>query len=116
MAKIRVERVSEQMKQEISTIINQKMKNPQLGFVTVTDVEVTGDLQQATVFVTVYGSQTERDQTLQILEQAKGFIRREVGQVIRLRKVPELAFAYDESIEYGDKIDRLLAKINQSNK
>lgn len=113
MARIRVERVSEQMKQEISTIINQKMKNPQLGFVTVTDVEVTGDLQQATVFVTVYGSEDERTQTLNILEQAKGFIRSEVGQVIRLRKVPELFFAYDESIEYGDKIDKLLAQINK---
>jgi ribosome-binding factor A len=109
---LRANRVGEQMKKELSEIIGRKIKDPRIGFVTVTDVQVTGDLQQATVYLTVLGDHKQRENTLNALERAKGFIRSEVGHRIRLRKTPELSFAIDESIEYGNRIETLLKEIN----
>ncbi|GLY10445.1 30S ribosome-binding factor RbfA [Bacillus badius] len=109
---LRSNRVGEQMKKELTDILNRKVKDPRIGFITVTDVEVTGDLQQATVYITVLGNEEEREGTLKALTKAKGFIRSEVGQRIRLRKTPELLFEMDESIEYGNRIDTLLREIN----
>lgn len=107
----RVNRVAEQMKKELGDIILQKLKDPRIGFVTVTDVEVTGDLQQATVYISVLGSDKEKDQTLKGLSQAKGFIRTEIGQRIRLRITPEIEFKFDESIAYGSRIESLLSQV-----
>jgi len=107
----RSNRVAEQMKKELGEIIARKLKDPRIGFVTVTDVEVTGDLQQATVFITVLGDDKKRRETLKGLVQAKGFIRTEIGQRIRLRKTPELMFELDKSFDYGNKIDNLLRQI-----
>lgn len=104
-------RVAEQMKKEVGEIISRKLKDPRIGFITITDVEVTGDLQQATVYFTVLGNNRKRSDTLKALEQAKGFIRTEIGQRIRLRKTPELMFAFDVSAEYGSKIDTLLKQV-----
>lgn len=109
----RVNRVAEQMKKELGDIIIQKVKDPRIGFVTVTDVEVTGDLQNATIFISVLGKEKEKEETLKGLNKAKGFIRTEVGRRIRLRKVPEIEFEFDESIEYGNKIQTLLTQVNQ---
>ncbi|KMY53655.1 MULTISPECIES: 30S ribosome-binding factor RbfA [Bacillaceae] len=109
---LRSNRVGEQMKKELTDILNRRVKDPRIGFITVTDVEVTGDLQQATVYITVLGNEEEREGTLKALTKAKGFIRSEVGQRIRLRKTPELLFEMDESIEYGNRIDTLLREIN----
>ncbi|KAA1036974.1 30S ribosome-binding factor RbfA [Macrococcus equipercicus] len=109
----RKERVGEQMKKELSEIISQKIKDPRVGFVTVTEVEVTGDLSLATVYVTVLGSDKERRETLAGLEKAKGFMKTEVGQRMKLRIVPELKFVYDESIDYGNKIERMIADLNK---
>lgn len=92
---MRANRVAEQMKKELGEIIGRKLKDPRIGFVTITDVAVTGDLQQATIYVTVLDG--NRADTLRALEQAKGFIRSEIGQRIRLRITPELIFEYDES-------------------
>ena len=108
----RSNRVAEQMKKELGEIIARKLKDPRIGFVTVTDVEVTGDLQQATVFITVLGDDKKRRETLKGLVQAKGFMRTEIGQRIRLRKTPELMFELDKSFDYGNKIDNLLKQIN----
>ena len=77
---LRANRVGEQMKKELSEIIGRKIKDPRIGFVTVTDVDVTGDLQQATVYISVLGDQEQREKTLQGLEKAKGFMRSEIGQ------------------------------------
>lgn len=85
---LRSNRVAEQMKKEITEIIARKIKDPRVGFVTVTDVAVTGDLQQATVYITSLGNERERAETLQALEKASGFIRSEVGSRIRLRRTP----------------------------
>lgn len=113
MANVRANRVGEQIKKELTDIIQREMKDPRIGFVTVTGVDVTGDLQQAKAFVTVYGDEEERRQSLDGLEQAKGFIRSEIGQRVQLRKTPELEFEFDESIERGNRIEELLRKLNE---
>lgn len=109
---MRANRVAEQMKKELGGIIGQKLKDPRIGFVTVTDVEVTGDLQQATIFISVLGNDVQKEATLAGLMKAKGFIRSEIGQRIRLRKTPEIEFAFDDSVEYGNRIESLLRQVN----
>ncbi len=113
---LRANRVGEQMKKELGDIIGKKIKDPRIGFVTVTGVEVTGDLQQAKVFISVLGGEEQRENTLKGLAKAKGFIRSEIGQRIRLRKTPEIIFEFDKSIDYGNRIDTLLHEIHKEEK
>ncbi|MFT8362643.1 MAG: 30S ribosome-binding factor RbfA [Sporolactobacillus sp.] len=108
MANLRVHRVAEQMKKEMSDIIRNRIKDPRVGFVTVTGVDITGDLQEATVYVSVLGDKEAVEGTLAGLAKAKGFIRSEIGKRIRLRKTPEIQFKYDQSITYGNHIDQLI--------
>jgi ribosome-binding factor A len=109
---LRSSRVGEQMKKELSDIIGRKIKDPRIGFVTVTDVQVSGDLQQAKVYISVLGDEEQRENTLKGLAKAKGFIRTEVGQRIRLRKTPEIIFEWDESMEYGNRINSILHQLS----
>ncbi|EGQ2831904.1 30S ribosome-binding factor RbfA [Staphylococcus pseudintermedius] len=111
---MRAERVGEQMKKELMDIINNKLKDPRVGFLTITDVEPTNDLSLAKVYLTVLGSDKERENTFKGLEKAKGFIKSEIGQRMRLRIVPDLQFEYDESIEYGNRIERLIQDLNHN--
>lgn len=113
MSELRANRIAEQIKKELGEILNQKIKDPRVGFVTVTDVEVTGDLQQAKVFISVLGKEQEKKDTLTALEKANGFIRREIGSRIRLRKTPEVIFEIDEALEYGNRIDTILKDLNK---
>ncbi|WP_163652729.1 30S ribosome-binding factor RbfA [Listeria sp. PSOL-1] len=110
---VRANRIAEQMKKELGDIVNRKLKDPRVGFITITGVDVTGDLQQATVYLSVLGDEKEREATLLALEKAHGFIRLEIGKRIRLRKVPELLFKIDESMEYGNRIDELLRDLHE---
>jgi len=114
--RIRAKQVGEQMKKELSDIIGRKLKDPRVGFVTVTDVEVTGDLQQAKVYITVLGDEKEKEETLMALTKAKGFIRSEIGRRIRLRRTPDILFEFDPSIDYGYRIDALIEKVKQEHK
>ncbi|MFZ3587877.1 30S ribosome-binding factor RbfA [Bacillus sp. DJP31] len=113
---LRSTKVGEQMKKELGEIIGRKIKDPRIGFVTVTDVEVTGDLQQAKIFISVLGDDVQRQNTLKGLSKATGFIRSEIGQRIRLRKTPEITFEFDESVDYGNRIESLLAELNKASK
>ncbi len=113
MSNVRAHRVGEQIKKELSELIMREVKDPRVTFVTITGVEVTGDLQQATAFITVLGNESEKEATLQALKKAAGFLRSEIGKRIRLRKTPELLFAIDESIEYGNRIETLLRDIKK---
>ncbi|TDQ39688.1 30S ribosome-binding factor RbfA [Aureibacillus halotolerans] len=113
MGNLRANRVAEQMKKELGDILGRKIKDPRVGFVTVTDVEVSGDLQLATVYISVLGDDDKKKDTLQGLLKARGFIRSEIGQRIRLRKTPELTFEFDDSVAYGNRIEHLLADLNQ---
>ncbi|QOY34518.1 30S ribosome-binding factor RbfA [Anaerobacillus isosaccharinicus] len=110
---VRANRVGEQIKKEMTDILQRELKDPRIGFVTVTGVEVTGDLQQATIYITVLGNEEQKEATLQGLSKATGFIRSEIGKRIRLRKTPELIFKFDESTEYGNKIATLLLELNR---
>ena len=111
MSKLRVNRVAEQIKKEVSYLIQSELKDPRIGFITVTDVEVTGDLQQATIYISILGNETQKKESLEGLKKSEGFIRREIGKRIRLRHTPEIAFIFDGSIEYGNKIELLLSEI-----
>ncbi|MBO8170972.1 MAG: 30S ribosome-binding factor RbfA [Bacillaceae bacterium] len=113
MRNVRVHRVGEQIKKEMSRILQQELKDPRIGFVTVTGVDMTGDLQQATVYISVMGDDKQKMQSLEGLSKAKGFIRSELGKVIKLRHTPDLIFKFDESIEYGNKINELLKEVNR---
>ncbi|AEI44294.1 30S ribosome-binding factor RbfA [Paenibacillus mucilaginosus] len=115
MAKIRVGRVGEQIKKEISQIIQSELKDPRIGFITVTGVDVTNDFSQAKIFLSVLGSDDQKEATLKALARSTGFIRSELGKRIRMRKVPELLFKFDASIDYGSKIESLLTQINGEN-
>jgi ribosome-binding factor A len=112
----RANRVGEQMKKELSEIIGRKIKDPRIGFVTVTDVQVTGDLQQAKVYISVLGDEEQKENTLKGLAKAKGFIRTEIGNRIRLRKTPEILFEWDESMEYGNRINSLIHQLHNDEK
>lgn len=113
MDNTRTNRVAEQMKKEIGDIVNQKVKDPRIGFVTVTDLTLTNDLQQATVYISVLGDEQEKEETLVGLSKAVGFVRTEVGKRVRLRKVPEITFSFDEAHAYGNKIDSILRELNK---
>lgn len=108
-------RVGDLMREEIADILLHKVKDPRIGFVTVTGVDLTDDLRNAKVFISIYKKE-EIETTLKAIETAKGFIRREVGKRMSLRYVPELIFKIDKSIEYGEKIDRLLDEIGEREK
>src|SRR5690625_4095381 len=113
MSNLRANRVAEEIKKELGEILPVKLKDPRVGFVTVTDVEVTGDLQQAKVFISVLGDKEKKNETLQGLAKAKGFIRTEIGKRIRLRKTPEISFEYDEALEYGNRIETILRDLKE---
>ena len=116
MSNMRAERVGEQMKKEVMDIINNKVKDPRVGFLTITDVELPNDLSHAKVYLTVLGSNKEIDNTFKALEKAKGFIKSELGSRMRLRIIPDLTFEYDKSIEYGNKIERMIQDLHKEDK
>lgn len=111
--RVRADRIAEQMKKELTDIISRKLKDPRIGFVTITDVEVSGDLQIAKVYISVLGDEQAAENSLKGLERAKGFIRSEIGSRIRLRIVPEIHFEMDTSIAYGNRIEDLLRNLDQ---
>lgn len=115
MAKIRLGRVGEQIKKEVSQLIQYELKDPRKGFITVTGVDVSGDLSQAIVYVSVLGTEEEVKSSILALEKGKGFLRTEIGKRIRLRHTPELIFKLDESIAYGSKIEKLLQDLKEQN-
>ena len=107
-------RVGDQIKQEIADILMRKLKDPRVGFVTVTDVEVSDDLRNAKVFVSAYGE--GRKETLKGLQSASTFIRSELGKRLSLRSVPELLFRYDDTAERGAHLMELFNQIEEKEK
>lgn len=106
----RSQRVSDLLREEIADIIMNKLKDPRVGFITVTGVDITEDLKLARVYISTL-KEEERDVTLEIINSAKGFIRTELSKRVRMKFIPSLTFLVDESLEYGDKIERLLKEI-----
>lgn len=107
----RFHRIDEELKKEISQIINYELKNPNVtGLISVTKAHVTKDLKYAKVYVSILNSKNMKD-TLAGLKKSAGFIRSEIAKRINLRVTPELIFELDDSIEYGAKIDTILKEI-----
>ena len=113
MANVRINRVAEEIKKELSLMLQTELKDPRIGFVTITGVEVTNDYSQAKVYVSVFGDEEKRKESLSALTNAGGYLRTELGKKIRIRHIPELIFKIDTSIDYGLKIDKLLSQINK---
>lgn len=111
MSRIRVQKVSEQLKKEIAEIIRTELKDPRVGFATITRVEVTGDLQHAKVYVSVLGSAEEKEASMAALTKATGYIRGEAARRLHMRVAPELLFRLDESGEYSARIEHVLKTI-----
>ena len=107
----RIEKVSEALKQEVSNIIHDELRDPRLGFITVMRVEVTRDLQIAKVFYSVMGSPEQKLKCGEALESATGFIRRLVGDRLRLRFTPEVIFKLDKSVDYSIEIAEKIERV-----
>ena len=114
----RVSRVSELIKREVSQMLLSGIKDDRVGtgMVSVTDVDVSGDLQHAKVFVSIYGSEEARAETMAGLKSATGFVRSELGQRVRLRRTPEVIFVEDRSIERGTRVLSLINQLSQDRK
>ncbi len=106
----RSQRVSDLLRKEIADIIIYRLKDPRVGFITVTGVDVTDDIKIARVYVSIF-KEEERKSTLEILSSAKNFIRSELSKRLRMKFIPSIEFRLDTSIEYGDKIEKLLKEI-----
>ena len=110
----RIERVNALLRREISELIQHQAKDPRLDtFVTVTQVETSPDLKYAKVFVSSIQGRQEAQKTLQALAAASGFLRRELSRTLRLRYIPDLTFLWDDSIEHGDHILRLIDQVSE---
>ena len=112
-SQLRIEKLQELIKQEMSKMLLREIKDPRIGFVTVTDVEMTGDLREAKIYVSVMGDEKKVKDSLKGLQSALGFIRREIGKRIRLRFTPEISFALDTSLDYSEHIQKILLDIEK---
>lgn len=107
---IKIERINNMIVEEISHILATEVKDTDIKFVTITGVDTTNDLSFAKVYFTTLG---DKNNTLNALNNASGFIRKQLASKIEIRHIPELKFIYDESIEYGQKIEKIIENINE---
>ncbi len=113
----RMARVAEQIKREISQMLLSGIKDDRIGgMVSVTDVDVSGDLQHAKIFVSIYGSDEAKAETMAGLKSATGFVRGELGRRVRLRRTPEIIFVEDRGLERGDNILNLISRLSRERK
>ncbi len=105
--------MEDQIRVEVAKMIHRELKDPRIGFTTVTRVELTGDLARARVLVSVLGSAEAQEETLAGLLSATRFLRHELGRRLRLRRVPELVFVLDRGAEAGERIEELLRKLKE---
>ena len=108
---VKIDRLNNMFVEEISKIIHTEIKDKEVGFVTITDVRITNDLSFAKVYFTTLNS--EREKSLKALNKASGYIRTLLCDRVNIRKMPEIEFIYDESIEYGNKIEELIEEIHE---
>ena len=105
------EKLVSSVRQKIANVIQYRLKDPRVGFVTVTKIDLARDLKTCTVFYSVVGSEGERTRTKKALEDARGYIQTEVGKSLRTRTVPHLEFRYDDSMEKSERINKILREI-----
>jgi len=107
-------RVAEEIQRYLSALIPREVKDPRLGFLTITRVVVSSDLQHATVYISVLGDDEEERRTFQILERVKGYLRREVGHRLGVRLAPELSFKVDRSVEEGTRVLEIMNNLQET--
>jgi ribosome-binding factor A len=112
----RPNRVADQLRAEITDLVARELHDPGIGFLTITHVKVTPDLQVARVYYTTLGDAKARKDTHRALDRATPFLRRHIGRRLRLKRVPELEFFFDEAIERGDRIEQILQEISAERK
>jgi ribosome-binding factor A len=109
----RTQRIDELLRQEIGEILGREVADPRIGFVTVTQVETAPDLRHARVWVSVIGDEAQRKETLAALDRAMGFVRRELGTRLRLRRIPEFHVRLDDTAERGTRVLHLLHELEE---
>lgn len=107
----RLARINEQLKREISMILRREVRDPRVGVVTVSGVDVVADLAVADVYIRMLGSDEEKSETMEGLVAAAPYVRRELGKTLQLRHVPELRFREDRSLEHAQRIERILSEV-----
>jgi len=112
MSQNRPSRVADQLRAEISELLVREVHDPGIGFLTITHVKVSPDLQAARVYYTTLGDAKARRDTQRALERATPFLRRHIGRRLRLKRVPEVEFFFDETIERGDRVEQILQEIS----
>lgn len=112
----RQEKLGEQIAQDLSDLLRTRVKDPRVGFASITHVEVSGDLRHAKIHVSVMGTAEEREETMKALRHASGFLRHELASRLTLRYMPELTFKLDTSIEEGARILELIRQVEQEDK
>jgi ribosome-binding factor A len=110
----RPDRVADQIRAELATLLSREVHDPGIGFITITRVQVTGDLQIARVMYTVLGDEKARTTSARALDRAMPFLRRQIGSRLRLKRTPELKFSYDDSVAGQDRIEQILSEIRVS--
>lgn len=114
MSSTRIQRMTKLLKEEISRIIREEINDPRLGFISITDIEMTPDLRVAHIHVSVYGTPAEQDDSIAVLERASRFLRGELGKQVEMRYTPVLQFHLDRSIERGARIFELLKETTET--
>lgn len=112
----RIERIGDQIRCEISDIIAKRLNDPRIGFVTVTSVEVSEDLRHARVFVSIFGDEKTKAETMKGLKSAAGFIKGEVGHRLTIKFTPDLSFRLDESLDKAEHVLSILHELEKENK
>lgn len=110
--KIKAEKIAGIIQKEVSEIIQFNLKDPKIGFITITDVTVTNDLSIAKIYVSFLGQKAREEAGMKALERSKGFIRSTLAKRLSIRKVPELIFKVDDALERGNKIEEILSEIH----
>jgi ribosome-binding factor A len=113
MGSHRLKRVGDLIQREISEIIERELKDPRIGMVTITGATVSADLRHARIYFSVYGDEKDQERTRIGLESARYFIQGQIGRRLRLKYTPELSFHFDESLEYGFFIDKILKELRE---
>jgi ribosome-binding factor A len=109
----RIPRINQLIRQELSELLRLQVRDPRLSsFVAVTEVSTSADLKHSMVYISFMGSEEEKQETLKVLTAASGFLRREMAKHVKLRRIPELSFHWDNSIERGDHLMRLIDQVN----
>ena len=112
MVNVKIERINHMIREEVSKILMLEIKDENIKFLTITDCDTSSDLSYCKIYFTVL-NQEKKEDTLKALNKAASFIRGELAKRIEIRNIPELKFYYDESISYGEKIDKIIDEINE---